>query len=691
MNIRLLPAVLLAFGSIYAAGFARAQQQGAPPSAAQTLSGDQRAQAYYNVTMGHLYEQEFESSGHAEDAAKAIDFYKRAYAIDPSSPEIGEDLAEVYFLAHRSREAISEAEDIIRRNPNDLSARRLLARIYIRSLGDLNNSAQQQQTITAAIAQLREIARLDPADGESALWLARLLRLDNQDDQAEQVLRAVLAKDPQNKGAVEQLSQLFLDRNNPQQAVSLLESFVQTTPSADLYDRLGDAYLQMQQAGKSEEAYRQAVAMEPDQAEHRRHLAQSLYDQAKYPDALREYQKLVDLEPDSATNHLRISEIYRRLRQFDKAEEQILLAKKLAPGNLEVIYNQAAVYEAEEHYDQAVQVLSAAVSEVKAESEFAPARRRSLGILYQLLGQLYRDEQNYPAAINTFEEMVRLGPEEDLRARLLIIDTYRANRDLPHAFDEASKGLSEHPRDRGLLISQAILYGENRQPELAVQDLQPLLENSPSDLEIYSNLAQVYAESRRFGDAEKAVRSAEKLAQTPTEKETVGFQLGGMYERQKKYEQAEQAFKGVLALNPQNAPALNYFGYMLAERGVRLDEAVDMLRRALDIDPANAAYLDSMGWIYYKQNRLPEAESYIRKAIDRDSHDPTMLSHLGDVLAKSGRAELATVEWEKSLAEWHRALPAEFEEDKVTELEQKISSVKRHVAQQKSPAAENPR
>ncbi len=697
MNIRLLAAALVFSSATCAAAFAQNQQRPLSPAPSQgsdaqsSPATDQRAQAYYNVTMGHLYEQEFESSGHADDAAKAIDFYKKAYAIDPASPEIGEDLAEMYFLAHRSREAITEAEDVIRRNPNDLSARRLLARIYIRSLGDLNNSAEQQQTITAAIAQLREIVRLDASDGESALWLARLLRLDNEDDQAGQVLRALMARDPQNKGAVEQLSQLFLDRSDPQQAVSLLEAFVQHAPSADLYDRLGDAYQQMQQAGKSEEAYRQAVALDPEQAEHRRHLAQSLFEQAKYAAALGEYEKLVELEPDSATNHLRISEIYRRMRQFDKAEEQILAAKKLAPGNLEVIYNQAAVYEAEERYDQAVQVLSNAVAELKSESEFAPARRRSLAILYQLLGQLYRDEQNYQAAINTFEEMVRLGPEEDLRARLLIVDTYRADRDLPHAFDAVSKALSEHPHDRGLLISQAVLYGENKQPELAAQDLQPLLENSPNDLEIYSSLAQVYTESRRFSDAEKAVRSAEKLARTPTEKETVGFLLGGMYERQKKYEQAEQAFKSVLALDSRNAPTLNYFGYMLAERGQRLDEAADMLRRALEIDPSNAAYLDSMGWIYYKENNLPEAEKYIRKAIGRESHDPTMLTHLGDVLAKSGRPELAAVEWEKSLNEWHRAVPAEFEADKVMELEQKISSVKRHLAQQKSPAAETPR
>src|SRR5438309_7870762 len=243
MKLRFLTVVLI-FGAM--GGVALAQGQ---PRAAQggAVSPDQRAQAYYNVTMGHLYEQEFESSGHAEDAAKAIDFYKKAYAIDPSSPEIGEDLAEVYFLAHRSREAVNEAEEIIRRNPNDISARRLLARIYIRSLGDLNNSSEQQQTITAAIGQLREIVRLDPADGESALWLARLLRLDNQDDQAQQVLRGVLASDPQNKGAVEQFAQLLLDHNNPQQAISLLESFVQRAPNADLYDRLGEAYQQIQQ------------------------------------------------------------------------------------------------------------------------------------------------------------------------------------------------------------------------------------------------------------------------------------------------------------------------------------------------------------------------------------------------------------------------------------------------------------
>src|SRR5260370_33788913 len=160
--------------------------------------------------------------------------------------------------------------------------------------------------------------------------------------------------------------------------------------------------------------------------------------------------------------------------------------------------------------------------------------------------------------------MVGRGAEEDLRGRMLMIDAYRANHDLPHAFDEANKALNEHPRDRGLLISQALLYGENKQPELAAQTLQPLLENSPSDLEIYSNLAQVYTETRRFGEAEKAARSAKKLAQNPADKETVGFLIGGMYEQQKKYHQPEQTFIRDQEINHQNAPTHNSVSYILA-------------------------------------------------------------------------------------------------------------------------------
>jgi predicted Zn-dependent protease len=126
---------------------------------------------------------------------------------------------------------------------------------------------------------------------------------------------------------------------------------------------------------------------------------------------------------------------------------------------------------------------------------------------------------------------------------------------------------------------------------------------------------------------------------------------------------------------------------MLGDLGIRLDEAHALIERALAEEPHNGAFLDSMGWVLYKQNRLPEAEEMLRKAVSRNSHDATIHSHLGDVYLKSGRASLAAAEWEKSLAEWRHALPSESEADKVAELEKKLTTVKRQLAQKKNEGA----
>ncbi len=140
-------------------------------------------------------------------------------------------------------------------------------------------------------------------------------------------------------------------------------------------------------------------------------------------------------------------------------------------------------------------------------------------------------------------------------------------------------------------------------------------------------------------------------------------------------------------MNPKNAAALNYYGYMLADRGLRLDEAQEMIQRALLQEPYSGAYLDSLGWVYYKENKLAEAEVTMRKAVERESHDPTIRTHLGDVYAKQGKMEQAATEWEKALAEWHRSLPGDVESDKVAELEKKLGQVKHRVAQ-KAPSSD---
>jgi tetratricopeptide (TPR) repeat protein len=671
------------------------QTQSSPESSSQNnaetkATTSSRADAYFNYTMGHIAEQQFEQTSRSEYATQAIEYYKKAYAQDPKSPVIGERLAEMYWKAQRIREAEAEAKGILQRDPNDVQTRRLLGHIYLRSLGESNGNGQSE-VVARATEQFKEVVRLDPADTESALWLARLYRLQNRHDQAENVLRGILKAEPDNEAGVEQLTQLLLDEGKSGEAVSLLENVTAKSSSPILLDLLGDAYTQTRDLVKAEAAYRKATEIDPSELSHQRGLGQTLLAEEKYPEALKVYQKLADLMPDDADVYLRIAQIYRELHQLDKAEETLTKARQYSPGSLDVMYNEAMIYQAQGRSEDAIRVLSEAVAGVKNQSDVLPTRRRSLAVLYQQLGQLYRDTENYTAAANTYGELGRLGEDEDRRARLLLMETYRSAKELPKALQAGKDSVAKYPTDAPIRNSYALLLAEAGRTDDALALLKPQLKGGDGDRDVYLNISQVYERARKYKEAEQAARTAEALPGAPRDNEMTWFLLGAIYERQKLYDRAEVEFKKVLAVDPQNAAALNYYGYMLGDLGIRLDEAEIMVKKALEQDSYNGAYLDSLGWIYYKQGKYAEAEAHLRKAVERESHDPTIHSHLGDVYAKTGRPELAAAQWEKSLEEWHRVLPADVETDKISEVEKKVNQSKHRVAQKAAPNAAQPK
>src|SRR6266481_3989890 len=354
MNLRRITLAILLTGAAGAAAMAQMpanpgtekmtdspaamQEQFADSKTAALEKNSARAEAYYNFTIGHIYEQQYEATSRPEYATQAIEAYKKAYALDPKSPVIGERLAEMYWKAQRTRDAVNEAREILKRDPDNLQSRRLLGRIYLRSLGDVSAGNGQPETVSRAIEQFSEINRLDPSDTEPALWLARLYRLKNEHDKAEQVLKSILKSDPENEPAVEQLTQLLMDQGKSSEAVALLEGITAHSPSPVLLDLLGDARTQTHELAKAEEAYRKAAELDPSELSHQRGLGQTLLAEEKYSEALKVYQKLSDVTPDDSDVYLRIAQIYRELHQLDKAEENLVKARQYAPGNLEVMY-----------------------------------------------------------------------------------------------------------------------------------------------------------------------------------------------------------------------------------------------------------------------------------------------------------------------------------------------------------------
>ncbi len=128
----------------------------------------------------------------------------------------------------------------------------------------------------------------------------------------------------------------------------------------------------------------------------------------------------------------------------------------------------------------------------------------------------------------------------------------------------------------------------------------------------------------------------------------------------------EVAFREVLEADPEHAAVLNYLGYMLADMGVRLEEARDYIQKALEKDPYNGSYLDSLGWVYFKLDDLELAEKNLVLASQINDADPTILEHLGDLYYKLGDLNKARQYYEQSV---HFA----EEEDEKVKVEEETS------------------
>jgi tetratricopeptide (TPR) repeat protein len=234
-----------------------------------------------------------------------------------------------------------------------------------------------------------------------------------------------------------------------------------------------------------------------------------------------------------------------------------------------------------------------------------------------------------------------------------------------------------------LKLTLALQMADDGKGDQGVDLAKSALKGNAEDRDTYVFLSNIYARLKRWKEAEDALVEADKLAGRPEEKGYVQFAQGALYERQKKYDQAEQAFRQVLKQDPNNGMTLNYLGYMMADHGMHLEEALVMIKRAVELDPQNGAYLDSLGWVYFKLGNFDEAEDNLRRAAEKTPNDATIQDHLGELYAKTGKLKLATVHWERALDEWNKSVAGDVDQQDVSRVQKKLETAKVKLAQQK--------
>jgi len=667
--------LLLAFGSAGAWG------------QAQTVPGDQadKASAYYHYTLAHMYAELAGAYGNRGDYVnQAIDNYKAAIKADPGTPLLSEELSDLYIQAGRLREAQTDAEDTLKQNPNDLSARRLLARVFTSQIGDSQQNRIDEAMLKKAIEQYQQITSIDPKDVDSWLMLGRLQKVAENSVDSEQAYQKVLAMDPANQDAMTGLAMLYSDRGDNQKAATLLQQLTQKDPSPRSLQALAGIYEQMHDFALAAETLGRALELNPPNDGDIKHaMAQDLMLAEKYDDALRIYQELIEDEPGDAQSYLRMSQIYRQKKDFAKAREASDKAKSLDPQNLEIRFNEVSLLEAENKTPQAIQLMNDIVSST-AKRNYSQAEKSNRIQLLERLASLYRSVDQTDPAVETYRQMIALDGDRAPILTAAIIDAYRTGREFKKAQDEADAGMKKYADDRSVRVARAVLLADLGKSDEAAADLKKLL-GGKADRDTYLSLAQVYDKGRKFGEMAKVIDAAEKLSETNDDKEGVWFMRGAMYERMKNNDAAEAEFKKVLQVNPDSSATLNYLGYMLADRNVRLPEALQMIQQALDKEPGNGAYLDSLGWVYYRMGRLTEAEENIRLALDKTPHDPTVHDHLGDVLLRESKVKEAVAQWQTSLKEYDASSPADADPVEIGKVKAKLESAKVRLAKESGP------
>jgi predicted Zn-dependent protease len=321
----------------------------------------------------------------------------------------------------------------------------------------------------------------------------------------------------------------------------------------------------------------------------------------------------------------------------------------------------AEALEAQHRFQPLVDAIAPAVTSFKGTQDGSFA----LSLLLPHLGFAYQELGQNDKAIATFEELRKLAPD-DASATGYLIQAHLAAKNYSTAAELAHAARAQNPTDLRLARLEAQALRQSGKVDQGLAILEDLNRKQADDPTSYVVLAQAYSEASRGAQAIKLLQDAQTKFPDDT---SITFELGAVLDRQKKYSEAEAVFRQLIDKEPDNAAALNYLGYMLAERGERLDESVDYLKRALALEPDNGSYLDSIGWAYYKDGKIDQALENLQRAADQLTTNSVVQDHYGDVLFKTGR-------YEDAIAAWNRALAGDGESVERSEIDKKIRSAR---------------
>jgi len=524
--------------------------------------------------------------------------------------------ASYYYLAarrHESKDETDQAQNALQKAIKKDPDSNFLKREYIVSLENQKKSAR-------ALELAQDLARKYPDDVENLILLARLKKGDEKD--MTPLLERILQLAPEDKETFLRLGKVYMDEGMTLKAMNLFSRMATIYPDyyvAHFY--LGETQRMEGQAAAARDSYLKTLELEPDLLEPRFRLVdvyKALGEKKNKAQIIAVLKDILDSDPGDERALIELGLFYYNIKDHQNADKMFAALGREIQKNPELVVNIAQILVPEHRYQDAAMVLS----QVKK----------------ALPGN---------ANINFFLGMAYEGLEQPEQA----IEYYL-------------KVTPDHPQYKKTILSIAFLYKDMNRTEEAVRFLEQHHRQSPADIDITSYLASFYQEDNRHDIAVTMLQRA--LKDTPKNTALL-FKLGAVLDTAGQRQQSIETMKTIIRLDPKHASALNYLGYTYAEMGIHLDEALDLVQRALAIRPDDGYITDSLGWIYFQRQDYEKAVLYLEKAATLSDYETVIAAHLADAYVKTGQRDKAAAMYKKALDN-----AGDDQQKEIREIEEKL-------------------
>lgn len=590
------------------------------------------------------------------DLAKAEKLFGQLIDEQPDNAVLHYERARVLLSDRKIADAEKDLRVAVANSPDLYDAQKLLGRVL------LDRSGGDQTKVTEALGHLQKAYQLDPDDLATGLTVAQVLVSLGRDKDAAPILKGmverapdirsvnfayaqlltklgrgdesvpylerVVEQNPDFKPAVFQLADIYQQKDEWKKAADILEPIVQSEPlDLDLQRRQAFMYLRAGESAKARDGFAAVLKADPTDNRSKFFMAEALSDLGQNEEAEPLYVGLLEKNPDDPDLLVGCGINELTQRKYDQAEERfkhILDLENVPDGMRRLALTQiAGIAHARGHYDEALK---------QARDLVDNGDRPNLQAINIALDVLQRKKQ-FREAVELMRPLyAKYADKQAVRARW-VESLYRAGDDR-----------------EGRKVVEASLASGFDDAMAAEQGL---------------------AQAERYKDA---IGVLQKLEKDHPDNLDVMFQMGAMLERSGRKQASEGEFLKLLAKYPDNAPTLNYLGYMWAEDGVHLDKAAAMIQKAVDQAPNNGAYVDSLGWVYFRLGKLDLAKKHLTEAVSLMPDDSTVQQHLGDVLVQLGELDQALKVYQTALGLNPTKEDAASLRGKISDLEKRVAS-----------------